>query len=200
MPNITLSFDISTTCTGYSLFNAEGQILDAGRLKFKTPKTWPKGNEYLYKAQVFTDFITQYKGMGITRVLVEQPLARATDVNTVNTLLRFNGICCYLCYEHLDVMPEFKTVNDIRRVLCPEMINYTKSNPLGAIGFIKAKIDPKEYIFQKVMKWYPHLDWTLNRNGAFSVENRDMSDAIAVNLSFLIEEKIIDINTLNNGR
>jgi hypothetical protein len=74
------------------------RIGDNGKLQLLTHitpvvKPKPESNIELLikKAQIFQfDFLEKYSDIGVDRVIIEEPLVRSNNVNTVATLLRFN--------------------------------------------------------------------------------------------------------------
>jgi RNA polymerase sigma factor (sigma-70 family) len=103
-PRIILGLDISTACIGVSIVKDNGddkpEIL---YLSHKTPKISRKikGIEALFlRKQIFEDeFINDIaKQYEITDVVIEEPLLSSNNVNTVATLLRFNGMISEAIY------------------------------------------------------------------------------------------------------
>ena len=84
---IILGLDISTTTIGICLLEDNGS--DYGKIIELThinPKVSPKikGIEQLFlKKKIFEEFLTKYKDFGIDDVIIEEPLLRSNNVNTV---------------------------------------------------------------------------------------------------------------------
>jgi hypothetical protein len=154
---LVLAFDISTSCIGFAIFNSEGKMLDLRYITLKVDKDVLAENRYIPKANIFKEYIQEYKQYKISKIVIENPLVASNNVNTVNTLLRFNGICSYLLYQELNIMPEYITVSDVRQLFCPEMCEFNKKTGKNVLKFKSLKIDPKEYIHQKVSKLEPQL-------------------------------------------
>ena len=95
------------TTIGIAIFEDEE---DRGKLQFLTHitpvvKPKPKDNIELLmkKAHAFeNEFLEKYSDIEIDRVFIEEPLLRSNNVNTVATLLRFNGMICRSVYEVLN--------------------------------------------------------------------------------------------------
>jgi hypothetical protein len=191
--NVLIGFDISTTCIGISVFNSStGDFIELNHIKLDVDKKISNENRYLYKANLFKEYINKYKIYNITHIIVEDPLQGSNNIMTVNQLLRFNGICCYILYQELNIEPTFITIHNIRKTVCPEMVEYDKKGN-GTLKFKSRGVDPKEYIFEKINKYFPDLkiNWLYNRNNKLKSENYDMSDSMAVSLAYLVENKII---------
>lgn len=180
-----LGFDISTSCIGISIFTSDKEFIEVTHLKFKTDKDILPEHRTLAKAKIFKEYIQQYKKLNIEQVFIEEPLSMSNNQYTNNLLQKFNGICSYILFEELNVIPMYKSVHEIRVNICPELIKYDKKGEKH-ISFPK-DVDKKEYIFNKIKAKYKDIPWLLDKNGKYCKENYDMSDAIAVTLSFLNE-------------
>jgi len=100
-----LGLDVSTKTIGVSLFNNKGQLLQLTHISPKAkPAPESKTEELIMKADMFAKFIEKYGKMNIKHVLIEEPLLRSNNVNTVGTLLRFNGMVTKICYDTLGVV------------------------------------------------------------------------------------------------
>jgi hypothetical protein len=194
MSKIVLGLDISTTCIGVSEYDLKGRLISLKHLKFGTSyNATPVEHRPLVKAEAFKDYIGAYKGKEIEHVFIEDPLNGSNNVMTVNTLLRFNGICSFLILQELGIMPRYMTVHNVRKTLCPELLQVKKgkvvlSTPKG--------FDMKEHIFQKVKTWYPHIEWLYTKNNTMKKENYDMSDSAALTLASLIEMGLIEYSAI----
>lgn len=92
-----LGLDVSTKTIGIALFEDLGERGKLKLLHHVSPKIKPKPKDKLQelfeKARAFEEeFLNKYADVGITRVIIEEPLLRSNNVNTVATLLRFNGM------------------------------------------------------------------------------------------------------------
>ena len=190
----SLAFDISTTCTGVSLMESNGTLLEMSHIKLDTPKDINPDERYLVKADMFKAYVQRYKYLGIENIYIEDPLAGSNNVFTANMLIRYNGICSYILHQELGIRPEFMTVHDVRKNLCPELIKHDKKGK-QTLSFPK-DIDKKLYIWEKINRWFPGLEWLADRKGGLKKENFDMSDSVAINIGFLLREKKISYSEL----
>jgi hypothetical protein len=193
--NVILGFDISTTCIGLSIFDESGTFLELKHIKLDVDKKILPEDRYLIKADIFSEYLTFIKEKyNVINIIVEDPLQSSNNKFTVNALLRFNGICCYILYNLFKLSPLFIPIHDIRRALCPELLTF--KNGKGTLSFKSKNLDPKEYIFSKINNLYPVLSnhWLYNKNGNLKSENYDMTDAMAVSLAYLLINNIIQIN------
>lgn len=182
----SLAFDISTTCTGVSLFDSHGRLEEMSHIKLDTPKDVNPDERYLYKADLFKIYVQRYKHLGIEKIYIEDPLANSNNMFTANMLIRYNGICSYILHQELGVRPEFMSVYDVRKHLCPELVKIDKKGK-QTLSFPK-EVDKKLYIWEKINRWFPGLEWLSDKKGGLKKENFDMSDAVAINIAFLIRE------------
>jgi hypothetical protein len=202
-----LGLDVSTKTIGISLFEDFG---DNGKLQLLTHitplvKPKPESNIELLikKAQIFQfDFLEKYGDVDIDRVIIEEPLVRSNNVNTVATLLRFNGMICRSVFEVLNIIPEFISSYDARKYAFPELMGIRKVNKKGEpyteqeiskknpvlFGGHSYDIDKKSVIWEKVNKIEPQIVWLYDKHQKLSKENYDMTDAYACVLGQMHKE------------
>jgi hypothetical protein len=179
--NIFLAFDISTSRIGVAMFNKEYKLINIKALVLNKMKDIDADPEII-KGDAFKIFVESLKNYKIIDIFIEEPLVKSNNVYTVNKLLRFNGICSYILRDVTGIIPKFITVDDVRRNFCPEMTEFDKKTQKYILKFKSKKIDPKNYIFEKVSKLYKNINWTYNKNNKIKDENYDVSDAIALGL------------------
>lgn len=191
-----LGLDVSTKTIGIALFEDLG---DKGKLKLLhhvTPKIKPKPDnklqELFEKARIFEEeFLNKYADVGIDRVIIEEPLLRSNNVNTIATLLRFNGMISRSVYDTLGVVPEFISSYDSRKYAFPELMEIRKFNKKGEpytekqlekskpvlFGGYDWDIDKKMVVWEKVSDLEPQITWLYTKNKTLKKENFDMTDA-----------------------
>lgn len=202
-----LGLDVSTKTIGISLFeDSEG----SGKLQMLThitPKVKPKPKDnielLIKKAQIFQfEFLEKYSDIDITRVIIEEPLVRSNNVNTVATLLRFNGMICRSVYEVLNIVPEFISSYDARKFAFPELMEIRRLNKKGEqysekeienkqpvlFGGYSYDVDKKQIIWEKVNEREPQIVWMYDRHQRLAKENFDMTDAYACVLGKMRKE------------
>jgi len=203
-----LGLDVSTKTIGISLFEDLG---DSGKLQLLThitpivkPKPESNIEMLIKKAQIFQfDFLEKYSDIGITRVIIEEPLVRSNNVNTVATLLRFNGMICRSVFEVLNIIPEFISSYDARKFAFPELMDIRRINKKGELytekeiskkkpvlfGGHSHDIDKKSVIWEKVNEREPQIVWLYNNHQKLTKENFDMTDAYACVLGQMNKEE-----------
>jgi hypothetical protein len=188
-----LGLDVSTKTIGLALFTEDG---DLKLLHHVTPKVKPKLEskmaELCEKANIFeNEFLNEIADLNITRVVIEEPLLRSNNVNTVATLLRYNGIISRAVYEILNITPEYISSYDSRKYAFPELMAKRTHNKKGEaypetkvekakpvlFGGYAWDIDKKEVVWEKVANLEPQITWLYSKNGTLKKENYDMTDA-----------------------
>jgi len=203
-----LGLDVSTKTIGVALFEDKGTNGELKMLTHVTPKVKPlpksKIEQLFKKATIFEDFLSEYKDMGITKVIIEEPLLRSNNVYTVATLLRFNGIVSRSVYDILGVIPDFISSYDARAFGYPEFMQkrtekrdgtpYTeakikKGDPV-LFGGLPYDIDKKFVVWEKVSIAHPEITWLYTRVNSLKKENYDMTDAYVAVLGQMHKEKL----------
>lgn len=174
-----LALDISTTCIGLAILDNSGQVIDLSHIS-------PKGTLF-EKAKQVKEHLSQYNG--ITDVAIESPLLGSNNINTVGTLLRFNGMVSLVCFELFNVQPEYISTYEARKNAFPDLMQKGKSGKVVLFGGYPSNVDKKEIIRQKVSEAYPSIQWEINRNGKIKKEMFDRSDSVCVGLAYLSIKK-----------
>jgi hypothetical protein len=191
-----LGLDVSTKTIGIALFEDMGDKGELKLLHHVTPKVKPrptdKMQELFEKARIFEEeFLNKYADIGITRVIIEEPLLGSNNVHTVATLLRFNGMVSRSVYDTLGIIPEFISSYDARCYGFPELMAVRTKNKKGEpytekeiaskkpvlFGAYDWDIDKKMVIWEKVAELEPQIDWQYTKNATLKTENFDMTDA-----------------------
>lgn len=195
---IILALDISTSCIGISVLNNKAELLDLKHIKLKTDKDVKEEHRFLAKANVFKDYVTSLKSeLKVNKVIIEEPLPNSLNRNTVNVLMKFNGVCSYIIMNELDILPTFISVRDVRKIVSPELVSIKKvGGIMKEVVSFPTDVDKKHYIFEKVNKWYPNVTWLYDKNGKLKDENYDMTDSLALGLAYLIDNKNIEYKQL----
>ena len=203
-----LGLDVSTKTIGIALYENLGDKGSLTALTHVTPKIKPvpptKTQELFEKCNIFEEqCLDKYKDLNITRVIIEEPLLRSNNVNTVGTLLKFNGMISMAVYKKLGVVPDFISVFDARKFGFPDLMAIRTHNKKGEkypekqiqkkidddaktlFGGYDWKIDKKTVIWEMVSDLYPQIKWSYNRNMVLAKENYDMTDAATAVLGYM---------------
>jgi len=148
--------------------------------------------ELFKKANIFEEeFLNKYADVGITRVIIEEPLLRSNNVNTVATLLRFNGMVSRSVYSVLGLVPDYISSYDSRAFAYPELMQIRTKNKKGEpykeaelkrkkpvlFGGYAWDVDKKMVAWEKVADLEPQITWLYTNKGTLKKENFDMTDA-----------------------
>lgn len=191
-----LGLDVSTKTIGIALFEDNGESGKLKLLHHVTPKVKPqpesKMEELFKKANIFEEeFLNKYADVGITRVIIEEPLLRSNNVNTVATLLRFNGMVSRSVYSVLGLVPDYISSYDSRAFAYPELMQIRTKNKKGEayteaelkrkkpvlFGGYAWDVDKKMVAWEKVADLEPQITWLYTNKGTLKKENFDMTDA-----------------------
>jgi hypothetical protein len=194
--DLVLGLDVSTKTIGIALFEDIGNKGKLKLLHHVTPKVKPKPKskmeELCEKARIFEEeFLNKYSDVGITRVVIEEPLLRSNNVNTVATLLRFNGMISRSVYDTLGVTPEFISSYDSRKYGFPELMEVRRFNKKGEpytekeiskkkpvlFGAYPWDVDKKMIVWEKVADLEPQITWLHTKTKTLKKENFDMTDS-----------------------
>lgn len=189
------SLDISTTNVGAALWDENGKLVELKHLELKVDSSIPQEERILVKADIFAKYICEYEkrvkeryGAKIENVFVEAPFSNTPkNINTTAMLLGFNGIARYILYKQFGKQPYLITVYQSRKIFCPELVKTTKKRNgeiKETLSFPKG-VDKKEYIWKKVSKLEPNIQWFYTRNNTLKSSSFDMSDAYCVGYSGL---------------
>ena len=216
-PNLVMGLDISTTCIGVCILEDDGseygKILELTHVNPKIPNRF-KGIESLFiKKKIFNnEFLRKWKDVGIKRVIIESPLLRSNNVNTVATLLQFNGMISDCVYEILGVVPDYITSYDARKYAFPSLSTIRKYNRNGEVydnkkilssiknskvvlfGGFMFDVDKKEIILSKVSEIFPNINWIYDKKGSLIKENFDATDAYVACIGQIHFEKNGELN------
>ena len=112
-----LGLDISTKTIGWALFDIQSK--DLLELTHFSPKVKPKAEskiaEMMAKVNQFKTKLMDYKNVGITKIVIEEPLISSNNIRTVATLMRYNSFITRVIYDVLDILPEFISTYDSRK-------------------------------------------------------------------------------------
>jgi hypothetical protein len=187
-----LGLDVSTKTIGWALFDMRTQELlelthVSPRPKIKTEN---KIEELLSKADVFKSKLEEYKNLGITKVIIEEPLLNSNNIYTVQTLLRYNSFVTKNIYDVLGLVPEFISTYNSRKFAFPQLLQLNDKGKMVLFGGLPKDVDKKQIIWDLVAKREPQITWQYTRNNTLKKENFDQTDAYCAVLGHMNSEKI----------
>lgn len=187
-----LGLDVSTKTIGWALFDMRTQeLLELTHISPRPKdKTENKIEELLLKAEVFKSKLNEYKNLGITKVVIEEPLLNSNNIYTVQTLLRYNSFVTKNIYDVLGVVPEFISTYNSRKFAFPQLLQLNDKNKMVLFGGLPKDIDKKQIIWDLVAKREPQITWQYTKNNTLKKENYDQTDAYCAVLGHMKSEKI----------
>ena len=112
-----LGLDISTSITGATVLDEDGDILYCEAWDFRNKKYFPTLFE---KGQEAKELLREIKKeYNITSVYIEQSLqsfrSGFSSAKTLSILSRFNGIISWICFEVFEICPEYIAATSARK-------------------------------------------------------------------------------------
>jgi Holliday junction resolvasome RuvABC endonuclease subunit len=173
-----LSLDISTSCTGYCIFD-EDKLVDIGYINLS------KHKDFYEKAARIKSVITEIaKKFKIKDVAVEENLQAfrpgLSSAKTLMTLAQFNGTVRWICSEIFSLKPESINVNAARKSVGLKINkkDKTKNTKEKVLDWVMLQ-DPSLTWPTKVLKSGPNKGKTRICNESF-----DMADAYVIGKAF----------------
>ena len=187
-----LGLDVSTKTIGWALFDySTKELLE---LTHFSPKLKPipesKTEQLLLKSDSFREVVEKYKGIGITKVIIEEPLLNSNNIFTVSILMRYNAFIMKIIHDVLGVIPELISTYDSRKFAFPSLFVENKKGKKVLFGGYEKGCDKKHIIWQKVSDQQPHITWGYTRNNTLKKENFDMTDAYACVLGHMQKNQL----------
>jgi hypothetical protein len=182
-----LGLDVSTKTIGWALFDMSSK--DLLELTHISPRPKPvpenKMEELLMKSGIFRKKLEEYKGLGIIKCVIEEPLLNSNNAYTIGTLLRYNTLISKEVYDVLGVVPEYVSTYESRKRAFPELVQKNEKGKFVLFGGYPKDCDKKQIVWELVAKREPQIQWLFTRNNTLKKENFDMSDSYTVVLSYL---------------
>jgi RNase H-fold protein (predicted Holliday junction resolvase) len=182
-----LGLDVSTKTIGIALFDTNSEeLLELTHLS-PVPKSEMKSKieELIVKSNLFKVKLDEYKDLGITKVVIEEPLLTSNNVNTVGVLMRFNTLVCKEVFDVLGLMPEFISTYNARKFAYPELFQKNDKGREVLFGGYDKTIYKKNFIWELVSKKEPQISWHYNKNNKLKKENFDQTDAYTAVLGYM---------------
>jgi hypothetical protein len=182
-----LGLDVSTKTIGWALFDMSSR--DLLELTHISPRPKPipdnKMEELFTKSTTFRKKLEEYKGLGIIKCIIEEPLLNSNNAYTIGTLLRYNTLISKEVYDVLGIVPEYVSTYESRKRAFPELVQKNEKGKYVLFGGYPKDCDKKQIVWELVAKREPQIQWLYTRNNTLKKENFDMSDSYTVVLSYL---------------
>lgn len=187
-----LGLDVSTKTIGIALFDTPTQqLLELTHVSpLPKPKSEDKIKELILKSGIFKQKLLEYQDLGITKVIIEEPLLNSNNIYTVSTLMRYNTLICKEVYDVLGIVPEFITTYNARKSAFPDLVQKNDKGKFVLFGGYSKTVDKKEIIWEHVAKREPQITWLYTRNNTLKKECFDMTDSYTCVLGYMKSKKI----------
>jgi RNase H-fold protein (predicted Holliday junction resolvase) len=187
-----LGLDVSTKTIGWALFDVETkELLELTHVSpIVKPKEDNKIKELFLKTEIFKSKLSEYKNLGITKVVIEEPLLNSNNVYTIQTLLRYNTLISKVIYDILGIVPEYISTYNSRKNAFPWLVQDNGKGKHVLFGGFPKDCDKKQIIWEQVSKREPQINWIYTKNNTLKKENFDMSDAYCCVLGYMKQEKL----------
>jgi hypothetical protein len=149
-----------------------------------------KIQELLMKVDAFEEKLNGYKNLGITKVVIEEPLLNSNNVWTVGTLLRYNSMITKSIYNILGIVPNYISTYDSRKFAWPDLVQQNDKCKHVLFGGLPKDIDKKELIWKKVSNQEPQITWLYTKNNTLKKECFDMSDSYTCVMGYMRQNDI----------
>jgi hypothetical protein len=182
-----LGLDVSTKTIGVALFDLSSRDLLELTHVSPQPKPTPetKIEEMLLKSATFRKKLEEYKGVGVVRCVIEEPLLNSNNAYTIGTLLRYNTLITKEVYDVLGIVPEYVSTYNSRKEAWPELVKKNEKGKFVLFGGYPKDCDKKMIIWELVAKREPQINWLYTRNNTLKKENFDMTDSYACALGYM---------------
>lgn len=187
-----LGLDVSTKTIGWALFDIQSKnLLELTHISpIPKPKPENKIEELILKSGIFRKKLSEYVGLGIQSVVIEEPLLNSNNVYTVSTLMRFNTLICKEVYDVLGVVPEFMSTYNSRKFAFPHLVQKNDKGKFVLFGGFDKNIDKKVIIWELIAKREPQITWQYTKNNTLKKENYDQTDAYCAALGYMKMKEI----------
>lgn len=187
-----LGLDVSTRTIGVAIFDI--QTKDLLELTHFSPVIKPKPEdkieELLMKVDGFEEKLKEYKNLGITKVVIEEPLLNSNNVWTVGILLRYNSMITKSIYDILGIVPNYISTYNSRKFAWPDLVQQNDKGKHVLFGGLPKDIDKKELIWKQVSDKEPQITWLYTKNNTLKKECFDMSDSYTCVLGYMNQNEI----------
>ena len=173
-----LGLDISTSCTGYSIIDLEGDLVDQGYIRLK------QSEDHFSRVQDIKKCISEkHSQYQFTHIFIEQNLqsfrSGFSSARTLSTLARFNGMVSLASFNVTGLRPEYINVNNARKSVGLKIISKKKGGKPTkeqVVEWVTGKIEDTSYKWPvKILKSGPRKGQIILDPGCY-----DIADAYVI--------------------
>lgn len=175
-----LALDISTSCTGWCLFD-EDKLVDIGHIDLGKHKDF-----YEKASRIKSDLKDINKKYDIKSIAVEENLQAfrpgLSSAKTLMTLAQFNGTVRWICSEEFDIKPEAINVNTARKTIGLKVDKKDKTRNTKQQVLDWVSTDNSSIVWPtKILKSGPNKG-----KKRICAESYDMADAYVIGKSYFL--------------
>lgn len=176
-----LALDISTSTTGYSVFDREGKLLEINYISLNKIKCM-----YEKTKKVKTVLLGLKEKYNIDNIAVEENLQAfrpgLSSAKTLMTLARFNGVVCWLCFEIFFKKVDHLNVNSARKSIDLKVDK-------------KSKVSTKDQVKEWVKLKEPNILWPTKtlKSGPNKGKIRELSECYDMADSYVIGKAYLNM-------
>jgi Holliday junction resolvasome RuvABC endonuclease subunit len=124
-----LGLDISTSITGYTVLDSNGNLVEYGSIDTRKHK-----NFFTKAGVVEQKLIALRQSYAVQAIYIEQSLqsfrSGFSSAQTLSTLSRFNGVISWICFTLFNLEPEYIAAVSARRICGIKVPRGTKAKPV----------------------------------------------------------------------
>ena len=174
---MVLSLDISTSCTGYCIFDLGGKLVDSGAILLNKEKVFFKKVEIIESK--IDELCLKYQ---FDTVAIEESLQSfrpgLSSAKTLFTLSKFNGIVQFICFKK-DLDIKTFNVNTARKIVNIKIDRKSKTKTKDQVA---DQVCEHVTLPKKILKSGPRKGCSVYENYAY-----DIADAYVIGKAYCIE-------------
>ena len=178
-----LSLDISTSCTGYCIFDKEGNLIKFGAIDMSKEKSFFK------KVDIVKSHLEEiFKTFDIDVAAIEESLqsfrSGFSSARTLFTLSKFNGIVQYICYKEGIGLKTYN-VNSARKLANIKIDRKAKATTKEQVAVQVEAIETNLTLPRKLLKSGPRKGTEVYENYVY-----DIADAYVIGKAYCVEKSL----------
>jgi len=178
---LILSLDISTSCTGYCIFDNSGYLVKSSEILLEKEKNFFKKVEFIENILILLSKEYQIKNVAIEESL-QSFRPGLSSAKTLFTLSKFNGIVQYICFK-LGMNIHTYNVNTARKLAGIKIDRKSKKKTKDqVVEMVFNEMKDKINLPKKILKSGPRKGLEVYQNCAY-----DIADAYVIGKAYCIE-------------
>jgi len=191
-----IALDVSTSTVGIACFSESGSLEEVTHISPKKTKQIDKREDMYEKVRSVVSFLISFtKNKEVSKIVIEEPLKNSANPNVASKLNFFGGMLYQALKEAFIGSIDYIDINESRQLGVPEILGdngkmYSKIPKV--IEGVKISEYRKLITLFYISKRFPEVVWPMSANLLIDKKNFDRADAITLGLAFLVKNKIIE--------